>query len=93
MKLDPILRQPEIVPVEVWHGKRQDISYLWPFGTTAYTHIPLDLNISKLQPRLVKATLLEYYDHEGYKLLDQTTGIIFRSCNVIFEEEYTYYTT
>jgi len=62
-------RYPRVIPAEIWSGERQDISYLWPFGITAYAHIFLDLDISKLQPRSVKVALLEYYDCEDYKLL------------------------
>ena len=41
-------RRPHTIPAELWYGKRQDVSHLRPFGTTAYAHIPVDLNLSKL---------------------------------------------
>jgi len=66
------------------------ISYLWPFGCTSYAHVPLDLNQFKLNPRLVKITLLGYFEHNGYKLLDKSTGAIFKSRDVIFEEGITH---
>jgi len=31
--------------------------------------------------------LLGYFEHNGYKLLDKSTGAVFRFRNVIFEEE------
>jgi len=46
--LVPSSRQPHAISAELWHGKQQDVSHLRPFGTTAYAHIPVDLNLSKL---------------------------------------------
>ena len=58
----------------------------------AYTHISLDLNVSKLQSRSVKVIFLGYYDYEGYKLLEQSTNVVFRSRNIIFEKGTTNFT-
>ena len=88
----PSSRQPRSIPAELWYGKRQDVSHLQPFGTTAYTHIPGDLNLSKLYPRLVKVSLLGYFGRESYKLLERSTGTVFKSRNVIFEEGSTHFT-
>jgi len=52
--------------------------------------IPLDLNLSKLNPRSVKTILLGYFRYNGYKLLDKTTGTIFKPRDIIFEENTTY---
>jgi len=49
------------IPAELWHGKQQDMSYLRPFSTIAYAHIPVDLNLSKLYPQSVKTVLLGYF--------------------------------
>jgi len=43
-----------------------------------------------LNPRLVKTVLLGYFGHNGYKLLDKSTGAIFKSRDVIFEEGITH---
>jgi len=86
----PSSQHPKIVPAEAWFGKHQDIFHLRPFGTTAYTYILLDLNLSKLLPRLVKVSLLGYFGWEGYKLLDRKTGAVFKSRDVIFEEGITH---
>ena len=91
--LVPSSRRPHAIPAELWHGKRQDVSHLRPFGTTAYSHIPVDLNISKLYPRSVKTVLLGYFGRDGYKLLDRETGLTFRSRDIIFEEGITHFTT
>lgn len=87
------LRNPGIIPVEAWFRKRQDISHLWPFRTTTYTHVPTEISSSKLHPRSVKLVLIDYYSHQAYKLLDRTTGAIHKSRDVIFEEERTNFTT
>ena len=75
---------------ELWNGWKQDISHLRPFGMTAYAHIPLDLGLSKLSPRSARVNLLGYFGHGGYKLLDRTTGAVFRSRDVIFKEGTTH---
>ena len=87
----PSSRNPGMIPAELWSRKQQDISYLRPFGTTAYAHVPGDLNLSKLFPRSVKVALLGYFGHDGYKLLERTMGTVFRSCDVIFEEDTIHY--
>jgi len=67
------------------------VAYLRPFGAIAYAHIPSNLNLSKLFPRSVKVSLLGYYGHNGYKLLERSTGTIFKSRDVIFKEGETHY--
>ncbi|KAJ3552615.1 hypothetical protein NP233_g12840 [Leucocoprinus birnbaumii] len=82
----PSSRRPKTVPAELWTGRRQDVSHLQPFGSTAYAHVPLDLGLSKLSPRSTRLTMIGYYGREGYKLLDRSTGAIHKSRDVIFEE-------
>ena len=91
--LVPSSRQPHAILAELWHGKQQDVSHLRPFSTTAYAHIPVDLNLSKLYLRSMKTVLLGYFGRDGYKLLDRETGSTFRSRDVIFEEGITHFTT
>jgi len=67
------------------------VSHLCPFGTTAYVHIPSELNLSKLYPRSVKVSLLGYFGCNGYKLLEKSTGTVFRSRDVIFKERVTHF--
>jgi len=66
------------------------VSHLRPFGCTSYAYVSLDLNQSKSNPRSVKTTLLGYFGHDRYKLLDKSTGTVFKSRNVIFKEEITH---
>ena len=48
--LIPSSQRPGTVPAKLWSGRHQNVSHLRPFGTTAYAHIPSDLNLSKLFP-------------------------------------------
>ncbi|KAF7763932.1 hypothetical protein Agabi119p4_8469 [Agaricus bisporus var. burnettii] len=82
-----------LVPAARWHGRRQDISHLRPFGSTSYAHIPVEVSPSKLSPRSVKLTLLGFFDHTGYKLLDRSTGKVYKSRDVVFEERPPHYST
>ena len=34
--------------------------------------------------------MLGYFGHDGYKLLDKSTGVVFKSQDIIFEEGTTY---
>ena len=84
-------QNPENILGEIWTGCQQDVTHLRPFGATAYTHILSDLNLLRLFLRSVKVSLLGYYRHNGYKLLERSTGTIFKSHDVIFEKEETHY--
>jgi len=86
----PNTQQPKTILAELWSGQCQDISHLCPFGCTSFAHIPLDLNISKLNPRSLKTALLGYFGHNSYKLLDGSTGMVFKLRDVIFEERITH---
>ncbi|KAF7768677.1 hypothetical protein Agabi119p4_7920 [Agaricus bisporus var. burnettii] len=84
--LTPTSGDPTNIPAQRWTSQRQDISHLRPFGSTAYAHIPVEVHSSKLSPRSVKLTLIGYYGHTAYKLMDRTTGAVYKSREVIFEE-------
>ncbi|KAF7770864.1 hypothetical protein Agabi119p4_6838 [Agaricus bisporus var. burnettii] len=89
----PPTRLPDQIPAEKWFGRRQDVSHLRPFGSTCYAHVPVEASPDKLSPRSVKLTLIGFFDHTGYKLLDRSTGKAFRSRDVIFEESKPHYST
>lgn len=89
----PPTNAPMMIPAERWLRRRQDVSHLRPFGSTAYAHIPTEVSPSKLSPRSVKLTLVGYYEHTGYKLLDRTSGRAYKSRDVIFEEAPPHYST
>lgn len=63
-----------------------DYSALWHI----YISGTLDLDIFKPSYSLTKVTLIKYFGKEEYKLLDQRTRAIFKSQNIISEEETTY---
>ena len=52
--------------------------------------MPQDLKLYKLSARSVRVSILGYFGHNGYKLLDKSTSVVFRSWDVIFEEGITY---
>jgi hypothetical protein len=81
------------IPAERWSKKRQDVSHLRAFGCTCYVHVPVEISPSKLSPRSVKLTLIGYFEHAGYKLLDRSTGKTFRSRDIVFDEQPPHYST
>ena len=48
--------------------------------------IPVETGGGKLAPHSIKCMLIEYFDCDAYCLLDKTTGKLFHSQDVIFEE-------
>jgi hypothetical protein len=91
--LIPTTNNPTHIPAEHWSQKRQDVSHLRAFGCTCYAHVPVEISPSKLLPRLVKLTMIGYFEHAGYKLLDRSTGKTFRSRDVVFDEQPPHYST
>ena len=82
----PTSRHPGKTPYELWSGEKPDVSYLRPFGCLAYAKIPDSINDGKLAPRSVKCVLLGYFGIGVYRVLDRSSGRIFKSRDVIFEE-------
>jgi len=80
----PSSRSPSTIPAECWFEQYQDIAHLWPFGSTAYAHIPTEVSPSKLSPQLVKLTLIGYFDRTGYKLLDRATSAVCKARDMVF---------
>jgi hypothetical protein len=89
----PPANDPAMVPAERWSQKRQDVSHLRAFGCTCYAHVPVEISPSKLSPRSVKLTMIGYFEHTGYKLLDKATGKTFKSRDVVFDEQPPHYST
>ena len=82
----PSNRHPGVVPLERWTGKKQDISHLHPFGCVAYAQVPMELVVSKLDPRSIKYIHIGYYDRGAYKLYDPASRSVIKAWNIIFEE-------
>jgi hypothetical protein len=87
----PPASDPTSIPAEHWSQKRQDVSHLRAFGCICYAHVPVEISPSKLAPRSVRLTLIGYFEHAGYKLLDKSTGKTSRSRDVVFDEQLPHY--
>ena len=86
LDLIPVTRHPGKAPFEIRTGQKPDVSYLHPFGCTAYTKIPKEDGASKLDPRSVKGVLVGYFRKGDYKILERMTGRMFHARDVIFKE-------
>ena len=82
----PMRRHPGKVPHEIWYKTKPDVSHLRAFGCVTYAKIPKEHGVSKLEPCSIKTVLIGYYGRGAYRLLDQLTGRIIKSRDVIFEE-------
>ncbi|PPR04698.1 LOW QUALITY PROTEIN: hypothetical protein CVT26_015022 [Gymnopilus dilepis] len=82
----PSSRHPGVVPEEMWTGKRQDVSHLWPFGCVAYAKIAPEIDQSKLAPRSIKYTMIGYFGRDAYKLYNRASKVVIKARNIVFEE-------
>ena len=82
----PSARRPDTTPFDDWHGFQPDISHLRPFGCVAYAKIPVEIDGGKLSLRSIKCVLIGYFGRDAYRVLDKSTGKVYRSRDVIFEE-------
>lgn len=78
--------QPNTTPLEDWCGFPPDISHLRPFSCMAYAKVPTKTDGGKLAPCSIKCVLIGYSSCDAYCLLDKTTGKLYQSRDVIFEE-------
>ena len=75
-----------MTPHEALHGEKPCVQNLKIFGCDAYAHVPKDER-SKLDAKAQKCVLLGYgTETEGYRLLNQESGILFYSRDVKFNE-------
>ena len=79
LDLVPTTRHPGKTPYEIRTRWKPDVSYLRLFGCTAYAKIPREDSASKLDPRSVKEVLVGYFGKGDYKILERTTGQMFRA--------------
>jgi hypothetical protein len=89
----PPASDPTSIPAERWSQKRQDVSHLRTFGCICYAHVPVEISPSKLAPMSVRLTLIGYFEHAGYKLLDKSTGKTFQSRDIVFDKQPPHYST
>ena len=75
------------VPLEVWSGKKADVSHLKVFGYIAYTHVP-DALRNKLDNKAVKFQFVGYSTQsKGYRVLDEKTSQVYTRWDVIFNKK------
>ncbi|KAF5328838.1 hypothetical protein D9619_011448 [Psilocybe cf. subviscida] len=82
----PCSANKDIPPIQSWTHEKPDVSHLRPFGCIAYAKIPDQSGGGKLAVRSIKCIMLGYDGVGTYRVLDRSTGRIFRSRDVIFEE-------
>ena len=74
-------------PIEVWSGKKPDVSHLRIFGSIAYKHVP-EQERTKLDDRSEKLVFIGYDGKsKGYKLYDPVNRKIVVSRDVMFDED------
>ena len=78
------------IPEKVWFGKDPSYSHLKVFGCLAFAHVSKERR-QKLDARITPCIFIGYGDEEfGYRLLDPKERKVFRSRDVIFQENQTY---
>ncbi|GAW10056.1 retrovirus-related pol polyprotein [Lentinula edodes] len=82
----PTARSPDVVPMERWTKKRQDVSHLRPFGCEAWATLPETRKDGKLARQAIKGRLLGYMGHRGYRIWVPEWKTIIESRDVKFEE-------
>ena len=74
------------VPAELWFDEKQDVSKIRVFGCKAFLRIPDEKINDKLDSRSIKCYMVGYCPN-GYRLWCPVRKKIFRSRDVIFDEE------
>ena len=75
-----------MVSAAMWFGRHQVISHFCSFRSTAYIKIPAKLRTFKLEPKVTKLTLVEYFGYRSYKLLNCATRSVYNIRNGIFKK-------
>lgn len=70
------------VPEEAWSGKKVDLSHLRVFGCAAYNHVKKRRKLDSKSKRYVFVG----YSDLGYRLINDATGEVFISRDVVFFE-------
>jgi len=83
----PIRTKQWKTPVELFEGKKPDVSYFRTFGCGAYVHLPKDTRPNKLAPKS-EAMIFIGYDvgSKAYKFFRPTRQTIYISPHAIFDE-------
>jgi len=90
--LIPSRRHPGWIPLELFSGRRQDVSHLHAFGAKCWAKIPTVHGVqvtggSKLDPRSIECCFLGYVGGNGnYKVQEVVSRRVLISRDVVFEE-------
>jgi len=78
----------ESTPFEMFFEKKPDVSFLRPFGSTAYVHIPKEKRSGKLAARSETGRMVGYLSEgAGYRIYMPAEGRFVHSRNVTFLED------
>ena len=73
--------------LEVWSGKKPDVSHLKMFGCMAYAHMP-DAQRQKLDKKAMKLRFIGYFiQSKCYRLLDEEKSWVYVRRDVVFNEQ------
>ncbi|KYQ55699.1 Copia protein [Trachymyrmex zeteki] len=81
----PTAALKNLVPAELWFGKKPDVRKLKVFGCVAHLHIPKELNPRKFDSRSTKCIMISYTNN-GYRLWSLEDQRIISGRDVIFDE-------
>lgn len=74
-------------PIEIWSGKKPDISHLRVFGSTAMVHVPKKKR-QKRDKKSIKTILVGYSDvTKGYRLYNPSVSDVIVSRDIVVIEE------
>jgi hypothetical protein len=77
----------DIVPIELWTGRRPSVKYMRVFGCLAYATIPGPNRKGKLGDRAIRGTFVGYDDNrKSYRIWDEDKEDIIHSRDVRFIE-------
>jgi hypothetical protein len=77
-----------VVPMELWNGRKPTVSYFKLFGCTGYVTLPKRERQGKFGPRGKKMIFLGYCENrKGYRMWDSDLKKIITSRDVVFKEE------
>lgn len=79
----------EGTPYEMFFNKKPDVSFLRPFGSTAYVHVPKEKRSGKLAARSETGRMVGYLSEgAGYRIYIPDEGRFIHSRNITFNEDY-----
>ncbi|KAF5352279.1 hypothetical protein D9758_011947 [Tetrapyrgos nigripes] len=74
------------VPEELWTSQRQNVSYLIPFGSISFVHIPEKSGQKKLDARGFKAQMVGYAGRKVYVVKEWGSNAVYHTSDVVWEK-------